>query len=94
MSLILRRILSSDDEPEVQREDFEVIDERGQRLGRVYRTDAVGSGYDWVWTVYGIAVSNAPPAGRASTREIGMAEFTAKAAASGVAGSACNAGRS
>jgi hypothetical protein len=51
MSLILRRILSSDDEPEVQREDFEVIDERGQRIGRMYRTDAVGGGYDWVWTV-------------------------------------------
>jgi hypothetical protein len=55
------------------REDYEVIDERGEKVGRMYRTDAVGGGYAWRWTVYGIAVTNHPPAGQAPTREAAQA---------------------
>jgi hypothetical protein len=47
------------------REDYEVIDVRGrgEKVGRMYRTIAVGGGEAWNWTVYGIAVTNHPPAG-------------------------------
>jgi hypothetical protein len=39
--LKLRRTWNDDDQPY---EDYEVIDARGERVGRMYRTDAVGSG--------------------------------------------------
>ena len=42
-------------------EDYEVIDARGERVGRIKRTIAVGGGEAWNWTVYGIAVTNHPP---------------------------------
>ena len=77
MALRLRRIRWDDGKPSIGREDFEVIDQRGEKIGRVYRTDAVGGGYAWRWTVYGIAVWNSPPAGLESTREQAMAEFKA-----------------
>ena len=41
----------------------------------MYRTEAVGGGYAWRWTVYGIAVMNHPPAGQAPTLEAAQAAF-------------------
>jgi hypothetical protein len=73
--LKLRRIVWDNDKPSTSSEDFEVIDERGERIGRMYRTDAVGGGQAWNWTVYGIVVWNSPPAGREPTRERAMAAF-------------------
>jgi hypothetical protein len=49
--------------------------ERGEKIGRMYRTDAIGGGQAWNGTVYGIAVWNSPPAGREPTREQAMAAF-------------------
>jgi hypothetical protein len=76
MTLILRRILWDDGKPSIN-PDFGVIDERGEKVGRMYRTLAVGGGYAWRWTVYGIAVWNSPPAGMEPTREDAMAAFKA-----------------
>jgi hypothetical protein len=59
------------------REDYEVVDARGEKVGRMYRTEAVGGGYAWRWSVYGIAVTNHPPAGQAPTRETAQAAFKA-----------------
>jgi hypothetical protein len=75
MALKLRRIIWSDDEHDAQREDFEVIDERGERIGRMYRTNAVGGGHDWRRTVSGLASYDVPPAGLEPTREKAMAAF-------------------
>jgi hypothetical protein len=58
-------------------EDYEVIDARGERVGRIKRTVAVRGGYAWNWTVYGIAVTNHPPAGQAPTRAAAKAAFKA-----------------
>jgi hypothetical protein len=49
-NLKLRRTWHDGGEP---REDYEVIDARGERIGRMYRTEAVGGGYAWRWSVYG-----------------------------------------
>jgi hypothetical protein len=57
--------------------DFSVIDERGKKIGRIYRTVAVGGGHAWNWTVYGIAVKSRPTAGRAPTLEAAQAAFKA-----------------
>jgi hypothetical protein len=46
--------------------------ERGRAL-----TSNVGGGEAWNWTVYGIAVTNHPPAGQAPTREAAQAAFKA-----------------
>jgi hypothetical protein len=75
--LKLRRIIWDNGKLSIVREDYEVIDERGEKIGRIYRTDAVGGGEAWDWTVYGIAVWNSPPAGREPTREQAMAAFKA-----------------
>ena len=75
--LKLRRIIWDNGKPSIGREDYEVIDERGEKIGRMYRTDTVGGGQAWTWTVYGIAVWNSPPTGRAPTREQAMAAFKA-----------------
>jgi hypothetical protein len=45
------------------REDYEVIDAYGEKVGRMYRTEAVGGGYAWRWSVYGIAVTIPIPRG-------------------------------
>ena len=42
--LKLRRTWHDGGQP---REDYEVIDARGERVGRMYRTDAVGGGSAW-----------------------------------------------
>jgi hypothetical protein len=70
--LKLRRTWNDGGQP---REDYEVIDARGERVGRMYRTIAVGGGEAWNWTVYGIAVTNYPPAGQAPTRAAAQAAF-------------------
>jgi hypothetical protein len=44
-------------------EDYEVIDARGEKVGRMYRTEAVGGGYAWRWSAYGIAVTIPMPRG-------------------------------
>jgi hypothetical protein len=46
--LKLRRTWHDGGQP---REDYEVIDARGERVGRMYRTLAVGGGEGWNWTV-------------------------------------------
>jgi hypothetical protein len=79
--LKLRRVLWDDGSTSLDPEDYEVIDERGERVGRMYRTIAVGGGHEWNWTVYGIAVYDKPPAGRASTREAAQEAFNAAWAA-------------
>jgi hypothetical protein len=63
--LKLRRLIWDDGRPSIDPEDYEVIDARGERVGRLYRSDAVGGGYAWRWSVYGLAVTNHPPAGGA-----------------------------
>jgi hypothetical protein len=68
MSLKLRRLDWGDGGR--PREDYEVIDARGEKVGRMYRTEAVGGGYAWRWSVYGIAVE-------APTREAAQAAFKA-----------------
>jgi hypothetical protein len=60
------------------REDYEVIDARGEKVGRISLTDAEGGGEVWNWTIYGTAVTNPPPAGQAPTR--GAAQAAVKAA--------------
>jgi hypothetical protein len=58
--------------------DFSVIDERGEKIGRIYRTlVGRGRGHAWNWTVYGIAVKSPPLAGRAPTLEAAQAAFKA-----------------
>ena len=53
--------------------DFDVIDERGKKIGRIYRILAGGGrGYAWNWTVY-----YRGPAGRAPTLEAAQAAFEA-----------------
>ena len=76
-SLKLRRIVWDDGSTSRDPEDYEVIDERGERIGRMYRTIAVGGGHAWQWTVYGIATYDKPPAGLEQTREKAMAAFKA-----------------
>jgi hypothetical protein len=73
-SLKLRRTWHDGGRP---REDYEVIDVRGERVGRMYRTIAVGGGEAWKWTVYVIAVTNHPPAGQSPTREAAQAALKA-----------------
>ena len=73
-SLTLRRIGWGDGD---RREDFEVLDERGEKVGRVYRTITIGGSEAWRWSVYGIAVTNYPLAGLAPTREAAQAGFKA-----------------
>ena len=68
-SLKLRRLIWDDGGTSLDPEDFEVIDERGERIGRMYRTIAVGGGHVWRWTVYCVMVGDHPPAGMAPTRE-------------------------
>jgi hypothetical protein len=77
MALKLRRIIWDDGKPSIGREDYEVIDARGEKVGRMYRTEAVGGGYAWRWSVYGIAVTNHPPAGQAPTLAAAQAAFKA-----------------
>jgi hypothetical protein len=74
--LELRRIVGGDGgQP---REDYEVIDARGEKVGRLYRAEAaVRGGYAWNWTVYGLAGTNYPPAGQAPTRQAAQAAFKA-----------------
>ena len=48
----LRRIIWDNGKPSIGREDYEVIDERGERIGRMYRTIAGGGAYAWNWTVH------------------------------------------
>jgi len=44
----------------------EVIDACGDKIGHIYRTGAVGGGYVWRWSVYGIAShTGTDPGGRA-----------------------------
>jgi hypothetical protein len=52
--------------------DFSVIDERGEKIGRIYRTLVGRSrGYAWTWAVY------SGPAGCAPTLEAAQAAFKA-----------------
>jgi hypothetical protein len=76
-SLKLRRVLWDDGNPSLDPEDYEVIDERGERISRIYRTHAVGGGHVWRWTVYCIAVGDHPPTGAAPTREAAQAALKA-----------------
>jgi hypothetical protein len=59
--LKLRRVVWDDGSTSIDPEDYEVVDERGERIGRMYRTLAVGGGKAWRWTVYCIAVGGHPP---------------------------------
>jgi hypothetical protein len=56
-NLKLRRLIWDDGRPSINPEDYEVIDARGKRVGRIKRTIAVGSGYAWRGSVYGIGVT-------------------------------------
>jgi hypothetical protein len=60
-----------------RREDYAVIDERGEKVGRIYRTITIGGSEAWRWSVYGIAVTNYPPVGLEPTREAAQASFKA-----------------
>jgi hypothetical protein len=60
-----------------RREDYAVIDERGEKVGRIYRTITIGGDHAWRWTVYGIAVTNPPPAGQSPSRDAAQAAFKA-----------------
>jgi hypothetical protein len=71
----LKRLIWHDGGTSIDPEDYEVIDARGEKVGRMYRTEAVAGGYAWRWSVYGIAVANHPPAGQAPTREAAQAAF-------------------
>jgi hypothetical protein len=76
--LKLRRIDWGDGgRPRQRARKYEVVDARGERIGRMYRTEAIRGGYAWRWSVYGIAVTNHPPAGQAPTREAAQAAFKA-----------------
>ena len=75
--LKLRRLSWDDGGTSIDPEDYEVIDARGEKVGRILRTDAEGGGEAWIWAVYGIAVTNHPPAGQAPTRDAAQAAFKA-----------------
>jgi hypothetical protein len=77
---VLRLIVWDDGTTSIDPEDYEVIDERGARVGRLYRTIAVGGGEAWRWTIYAIVVGDHPPAGTAPTREAAQAAFKAAGA--------------
>jgi hypothetical protein len=78
----LRRIDWGDGgRPRQRARKYAVVDARGERVGRMYRTEAVEGGHVWRWSVYGIAVTNHPPAGQAPTREAAQAAFKAAWAA-------------
>jgi hypothetical protein len=70
--LNLRRIIWDDGSTSLDPEDYAVVDERGERIGRMYRTIAVGGGEAWRWTVYGMAAHNIPSAGMEPTGEEAM----------------------
>jgi hypothetical protein len=54
--------------------DYTVIDERGEKIGRIYRTlVGRGRGYAWNWMVY------RGPTGHAPTLEAAQAAFAAAA---------------
>jgi hypothetical protein len=72
----VRRIIWDDGTPSTDPEDYEIVDERRERIGRLSRIIAVGGGEVWRWKVYGIA-DDIPPAGQAPTREAAMAAFKA-----------------
>jgi hypothetical protein len=74
MALLLRRIVWPDGSSTP--DDYEVIDERGEKIGRMYLTHRRGD-TAWTWTVYSLAVHGKPPAGMAPTREAAMAAFKA-----------------
>jgi len=58
MALKLRRIIWDDGKASIDREDYEIIDTRGKKIGRIYRTIAVGGGHLWRWSVYSIAIKD------------------------------------
>ena len=77
-SLRLRRIdWGNGGRPRQGARKYEVVDARGEKVGRMYHTEAVRGGYAWRWSVYGVAVANHPPAGQAPTREAAQAAFKA-----------------
>jgi hypothetical protein len=76
-SLKLRRILWPDGSTSTDPKDYDVIDDRGERIGRMYRVIAIGGGYAWRWSVYGMATYDKPPNGLEPTREKAMAAFKA-----------------
>jgi hypothetical protein len=51
--------------------DFSVIDERGEKIGRIYRIGGRSRGHVWTWTVY------KGPAGCTPTLEAAQAAFKA-----------------
>jgi len=57
--------------------DYTVLDEHSEKIGRIYRTLAVGGGYTWNWLIYGIAIKGRAPAGRERTLEEAQAAFEA-----------------
>jgi hypothetical protein len=75
--LKLRRLIWQDGGTSIDPEDYEVIDARGEKVGRVYRTITIGGSEAWRWSVYGIAMTNYPPAAQAQTREAAQAAFKA-----------------
>jgi hypothetical protein len=77
MALKLRRIIWDDGKASIDREDYEVIDARGEKVGRMYRTKSVGGGHAWNWTMCGSAVTNHPPSGQTRTRGAALAAFKA-----------------
>jgi hypothetical protein len=64
-NLKLRCLIWDNGSPSLDPEDYTVIDERGEKVGR--RTIGAGGQQVWKWTVYGIAVTNHPPSGGALT---------------------------
>jgi hypothetical protein len=65
--LKLRRLIWHDGGTSIDPEDYEVIDARGEKVGRLYRTIAVGGGQAWNWTVNrAAAAGQAPTAFRAA----------------------------
>ena len=56
--LKLRRIVWDDGQHSLDPEDHNVVDGRGEKIGRIYRTIAVGGGHVWRWSVYSIAIKD------------------------------------
>ena len=50
-----------------RRDDFDVLEEDGRRVGRIYFDDLDLSPEPWRWVVAG-TIAEAPPRGRATTR--------------------------
>jgi hypothetical protein len=74
--LILKRASSSRPSGEWSEDDYDVFEEDGAVVGRVFKVNAAPVGTPWMWTLaFGHHEDRSPTHGYAATREDAMAAF-------------------